>query len=248
LSGRVIKIGTAKNMGRYPQYLQSRLFKAMAAHDARRPLPLEWGDLGKAATRFDLIVCDDDGQEVGDFLAVDTSNRTAAIIHAKASSDVHKESITALEVVGRQALASLAFCSTTSLPPKIAEKRWESEVQANKVKLTGLKRVFKNSAGLDIKQIETVVAEAVANRSWSREIWIVAARLMDLNYLAESVKGGMTNRNWQLLMYIDGLDTACGRGNARLRIFCHNGADVTLSPPKKRKKAPGKIKFVRKKR
>ncbi len=164
------------------------LFKAMADHDARRPVPLEWGDLGKATARFDLIVCDDDGQEVGDFLAVDTANRTAAIIHAKASSDVHKESVTALEVVGRQALASLAFCSTTSLPPKIAEKRWESEVQANKVKLTGLKRVFKNSGGLDINQIESSVAEAVSNRSWSREIWIVAARLMDLNYLATGQK------------------------------------------------------------
>jgi len=224
------------------------LFKAMADHDAGRPVPPEWGDLGKAATRFDLIVCDDDGQEVGDFLAVDTSNRTAAIIHAKASSDVHKESITALEVVGRQALASLAFCSTTSLPPKIAEKRWESEVQANAVKLKGLKRVFKNSAGLDIKQIETAVAEAVTNRSWSREIWIVAARLMDLNYLSQSVKGGMTNRNWQLIMYIDGLATACGRGNARLRIFCHNGADVTVSPPKKPKKTAGKAKRSRKTR
>jgi hypothetical protein len=145
-------------------------------------------------------------------------------------------------VVGRQALASLAFCSTTSLPPKIAEKRWESEVQANAVKLKGRKRVFKNSAGLDIKQIEAAVAEAVTNRSWSREIWIVAARLIDLNYLAESVKRGMTNRNWQLLMYIDGLATACGRGNARLRMFCHNGADVTVSPQKKPKKTPGKAK------
>jgi superfamily II DNA or RNA helicase len=224
------------------------LFKAMADRDAGRPLPPEWGDLGRAATRFDLIVCDDDGQEVGDFLAIDTSNRTAAIIHAKASSDLHKESVTAIEVVGRQALASLAFCSTTSLPPKIAEKRWESEVQANKVKLSGLNRVFKNSAGLGIKQIETAVQEAVTNRSWSREIWIVAARLMDLNYLAESVRAGMTNRNWQLLMYIDGLATACGRGNVRLRIFCHDGADVTVSPPKRRKKSPGKAKRAQKKR
>ncbi|MES5481550.1 DEAD/DEAH box helicase family protein [Bradyrhizobium sp. INPA03-11B] len=214
------------------------LFKAMADHGAGRPLPPEWGDLGRATTRFDLIVCDDDGQEVGDFLAVDTSNRTAAIIHAKASSDLHKESVTAIEVVGRQALASLAFCSTTSLPPKIGEKRWESEVQANQVKLNGLKRVFKNSAGLDIKQIETAIQEAVTNRSWSREIWIVASRLMDLDYLAESVRGGMTNRNWQLLMYLDGLATACGRGNARLRIFCHDGADVTVSAPKKRRKSP----------
>jgi superfamily II DNA or RNA helicase len=212
------------------------LFKAMADHAGGEPLPREWGELGRATTRFDLIVCDDDGQEVGDFLAVDTANRTAAIIHAKAASDLHKESVTALEVVGRQALASLAFCSTTALPPKIAEKRWESEVQANAVKLSGLRRVFKNSAGLGITQIEAAVQEAITNRSWSREIWIVAARLMDLDYFSDSVRRGMTNRNWQLLMYIDSLATSCGRGNARLRIFCHNGADVIVSPPKSEKK------------
>ncbi|WP_315764245.1 DEAD/DEAH box helicase [Bradyrhizobium sp. SZCCHNR2009] len=209
---------------------QFGLFKAMADHDPNTPTPGEWGELGKATIRFDLIVCDDDGQEVGDFLAIDTNNRVAAIIHAKASSEPHVESITALEVVGRQALASLAFCSTTALPPKIADKRWDGEVRANTLKLTGLRRVFKNSSKLDIRQIELAVGEAMTNRSWSREIWIVAARLMDLEYLTRSVQKGMSNRNWQLLMYVDSLATACGRGNARLRIFCHNGSDVATKP------------------
>jgi hypothetical protein len=119
-------------------------------------------------------------------------------------------------------------------------------VQANAVKLSGLRRVFKNTGGLDITQIETAVQEAITNRSWSREIWIVAARLMDLDYFSDSVRRGMTNRNWQLLMYIDSLATSCGRGNARLRIFCHSGADVTVPPPKKRKKGPLKSKSAQK--
>ena len=196
------------------------LMKLMAEHSSSK-FPSEWGELGKAVKRFDLIVCDDDGEEVGDFLAIDTLIRLACIIHAKASKETHSQSITALEVVGRQALASLAFCSTTSLPPKIKDKRWESDVRANKITLTGLKRVFKNSRGLNTDAILAEITEALTNRSWNREIWILAARLLDKAAFEKSIQGGMKNKNWQLLMYLDSLTTACARGNARLRIYCH---------------------------
>jgi hypothetical protein len=181
----------------------------------------EWGELGRVGAGFDLVVCDDDGQEVGDFLAIDSVNRLACIIHAKAAKELHQESITAMEAVGRQALASLAFCSTTALPPKIEEKRWQSDVRANKKVLVGLSRVFKNSRGLNPAAILVEVREALTNRSWSREIWIVAARLLDRDHFEQSVRRKMTNHNWQLLMYLDSITTACARGNTRLRIFCH---------------------------
>jgi hypothetical protein len=44
------------------------------------------------------------------------------------------------------------------------------------VTLTGLGRVFKNSKNLNSTQIVSAIQEALTNRSWSREIWIVAAR------------------------------------------------------------------------
>jgi hypothetical protein len=166
-------------------------------------------------------VCDDDGQEVGDFLAIDSVNRLACIIHAKAAKEMHQESVTAMEAVGRQALASLAFCSTTALPPKVEEKRWQTDVRANKKVLVGLSRVFKNSRGLNPAAILAEIREALTNRSWSREIWIVAARLLDRDHFEQSVRRKMTNHNWQLLMYLDSITTACARGNTRLRIFCH---------------------------
>ncbi len=196
------------------------LMKSMADHSVAAT-PAEWGELGNAVACFDLIVCDDDGEEVGDFLAIDSKNRLACIIHAKASKDGHSMSVTAIEAVGRQALASLAFCSTTSLPPKIKDKRWESDVNANGKTLTGLNRVFKNSRGLDAAAILKEVTEALTNRSWNREIWILAARLLDRAAFEKSIRAGVKNRNWQLLMYIDSLGTACARGNARLRIYCH---------------------------
>jgi hypothetical protein len=205
------------------------LIASMSSHSPGTPIPPEWGELGQLATRFDLIVCDDDSQEVGDFLALDTANRLACIIHAKAAKKAHQDSITGLEAVGRQALASLAFCSTTAVAPKVADKRWGTDVRANIVTLTGLSRVFKNSHGLGLDQIVSAIQEALTNRSWSREIWIVAARLLDRDYVEASVKARMTNRNWQLLMYLDSLTTACARGNTRLRIFCHGSAATALS-------------------
>ena len=203
------------------------LMEAMALHPAGMPTPPEWGELGTLVQQFDLIVCDDDGQEVGDFLAIDSVARRACIIHAKASSDGHRESITGLEAVGRQALASLAFCSTLAERPIIPADRWDSDVRANDTILTGRHRVFKNSDGLDMPGIVDAVQGALTNRAWSREVWILAARLLDRRHVEASARRGRTNRNWQLLMYLDSLTTACTRGNARLRVFCHD----SLPPP-----------------
>ena len=222
------------------------LMASIAAHPTGTPIPPEWGELGQLATRFDLIVCDDDNQEVGDFLALDSANKLACIIHAKAAKSAHQDSITGLEAVGRQALASLAFCSTTAVAPKIAEKRWGTDVRANTVTLTGRSRIFKNSHSLALDQIVSAIQDALTNRSWSREIWIVAARLLDRDYVEANVKARMTNRNWQLLMYLDSLTTACARGNTRLRIFCHHAAvAMAPAPPSRRKPVPAKPKKTR---
>jgi superfamily II DNA or RNA helicase len=213
------------------------LIEAMAEHPAGSPMPEAWGDLGALVTQFDLIVCDDDGQEVGDFLAIDTAGRRACIIHAKAASKLHQDSIAGLEAVGRQALASLASCATTAEAPLVPDGRWDTDVRANTVTLTGRSRIFKNSQGLDSNGIVSSMQEALTNRAWSREIWIMAARLLDRRHVEASVRARRTNRNWQLLMYLESLTTACARGNARLRIFCHASPDPAATPARRRRRA-----------
>lgn len=186
----------------------------------------EWATLGEEICKFDLIVCDDDGQEIGDFLALDSQQRRVAIIHAKAAKEIKTQSVSGLEVVGRQALASLAFCSTTAIAPKIEPNRWSGDVMANQTRLTGLSRLFKNSGGLAAPEARNRVVAALTNRSWSREIWIVAGRLLDRKIVeAAASKRDGSNRTWQLLMYLDTLATACARGNAKLRVFCHEGTE-----------------------
>jgi hypothetical protein len=193
--------------------------KSVCAHSGR--LPAKWGDFGARASRFDLVVCDDDSTEVGDFLALNSRDRIACIIHAKAAKDLHSTSITAIEAVGRQALASLAFCSTVALAPKKSPERWKTDVYANKVPLTGLSRIFKNTQNLSIGDIDDAVKAALTNRSWQREVWILAARLLDRAALEDDLRGSHTNRSWQMQMYLDTLFTGCARGNTALRMFCH---------------------------
>ncbi len=195
------------------------LVKSISDHTGK--LPAKWGDFGARASRFDLIVCDDDSTEVGDFLALNTKDRIACIIHAKAAKDLHSTSITAIEAVGRQALASLAFCSTVALAPQKKVERWKSDVYANKVPLTGLSRIFKNSQNLSVEEIDKAVKGSLTNRSWQREVWILAARLLDRAALEDDLRGKRTNRSWQMQMYLDTLFTACARGNTALRIYCH---------------------------
>jgi hypothetical protein len=195
------------------------LMKSICAHSGR--LPAKWGDFGARASRFDLVVCDDDSTEVGDFLALNSKDRIACIIHAKAAKDLHSTSITAIEAVGRQALASLAFSSTVAPAPKKSPERWKTDVYANKVPLIGLGRVFKNTQNLSVGDIDDAVKAALTNRSWQREVWILAARLLDRAALEDDLRGSHTNRSWQMQMYLDTLFTACARGNTGLRIYCH---------------------------
>lgn len=171
----------------------------------------------KAFEEFDLILLDDGGDEIGDILCVGPNK--VAIIHAKASKEQHYEAVAVLQEVGRQAVASLAFCSTVARTDGIADDRWNRKYTANKTRLT-YSRVMRNNNKIPKKNISSTVRVAMRNPSLSKEIWIVAGRLTDINGLRDKAKSNrLTNRQRQLLMYIDGLTTACARANSRLRIF-----------------------------
>jgi superfamily II DNA or RNA helicase len=177
------------------------------------------GELGKALKEFEIVLLDDGGDELGDFFAI--GDRCVAIIHAKADSKLHDESVTALQAVGRQVTASLAFCSTQARVNGIATDRWDRPYTANTTSLP-LSRYFKNSRSLASREINARVKAALLNPSWTKEVWIVAGRLVNIDHVRDKARAGdFTNRRRQLLMYIDSLKTACARANARLRMFGH---------------------------
>ena len=105
--------------------------------------------------------------EIGDFLAIDQDRKRIALIHAKVGKSRSGMSVRALQEVGRQVLASLAFCSAVARVPKITPGRWGQNVNANGVQLR-LPRVFRNARGATLRQIEVAAAMALADRSWDR--------------------------------------------------------------------------------
>jgi hypothetical protein len=66
------------------------------------------------------------------------------------------------------------------------------------------------------------VRSALRNPSFQREVWIVAGRLIEIETTRDRARKKMlSNRDRQLLMFLESLSTACGRAGARLRIFGH---------------------------
>ncbi len=179
----------------------------------------------QALQEFPLILLDDDGQEMADFILV--SDHKVVLLHAKAiGSDKvgNGASVTAIQEVGRQVAASLGFFLTSS--PQIDDDRWSRPYVANSTTipapLMGSIRIFRNLNGVANGDIASVVRAALRDRRINKEVWLVAGRLLDIDVArTRALSADLNNRTRQLLMYIDSLTTTCGRANARLRIFAH---------------------------
>jgi hypothetical protein len=178
-----------------------------------------------ALQEFSLALLDDDGQEMADFILV--SAQKVVLLHAKAiGSDTggNGASVTDIQEVGRQVAASLGFFLTSS--PQIADDRWSRPYIANTTAIppAGAQsvRVFRNRDNVPANAMAAKVRAALRDRRINKEVWLVAGRLIDIEVARTRALGGnLNNRTRQLLMYIDSLTTACGRANARLRIFAH---------------------------
>jgi hypothetical protein len=103
----------------------------------------------------------------------------------------------------------------------IENDRWKRPTQFN-AKTVVLPRIFRNEKNVPENDVAATVRAALTNPSYDREVWIVAGRLLDVEKTRDRArKKALTNRDRQLLMFLESLGTACGRANARLRIFGH---------------------------
>jgi hypothetical protein len=178
-----------------------------------------------ALQEFPLVLLDDDGQEMADFILV--SSQKVVLLHAKAlgsDGSGQSASVTAIQEVGRQVAASLGFFLTSS--PQIAGDRWSRPYTANKTTIpspaVGSIRIFRNRDAVPEAVISETVRAALRDRRINKEVWLVAGRLLDVKLARDrALAADLSNRTRQLLMYIDSLTTSCGRANARLRIFAN---------------------------
>ncbi|MGJ4891205.1 DEAD/DEAH box helicase [Bradyrhizobium sp. HKCCYLRH3099] len=182
-----------------------------------------WGELGKRLKSYSIVLCDDDNEETCDFIAANPAEKRIVFIHAKAGGDgTANYNVGALEVVGRQALASLAFLTRANVPPSWTASRWRADVRANDRVLAGRGRVFLNADGLSVDELNEAIKQASLNNSFEREVWIVAGNMVRRSSLEKAITDDPDGRRLrQFLMHLDALKTGCARANVRLRLFCH---------------------------
>lgn len=178
----------------------------------------------KAIQEIPIWLCDDDSQETADFIGFDMTNRRLVFVHAKVG-DMNKKglgfNVDALQVVGRQAMASLAFMSRGNPSTEWESTRWTSKVKANTITLTKRNRIFGNPGKRTAKVLDTWLKEVIQNPSFNKEIWIVGAQMTDRAKVAAALRGTTyQNRLRQFLMHWDTMQTSCARANTRLKFFC----------------------------
>lgn len=180
--------------------------------------------LTAAIEAIPVWLCDDDNRETADFIGIDPGNRKIVLVHAKVGhvgqggTGYH---VSGLQDVGRQALASLGFISRGQPSTVWTPERWETDLQANQVKLQGRSRIFRNPNGLTAAQLNDLLHASCRNPSFDREIWIVGAKMARRQALADGLdEEPWSNRLRQFLMHWDAMQTACARANTRLKFYC----------------------------
>lgn len=180
--------------------------------------------LTEAIEAIPIWLCDDGTQEVADFIGLDPVAKKMVLVHAKVGEQGARGrgfNIGGLQIVGRQALASLSFISLGNPSPVWTPERWQEDVQANTVTLAGRSRVFRNAEGVTDNQLDSALRSACINPSFDKEIWIVGAKMARWQAIVDGLANNpLENRLRQFLMHWDAMQTACARANTRLKFYC----------------------------
>lgn len=182
-------------------------------------------ELTAAIESLPIWLCDDDGQEGADFIGI--AARKVVFVHAKVGAQRpggRGFNVSGLQIVGRQALASLSFISVGGPSQRWTPERWRADVNANTTPLTGRTRIFANTARITPEELNDALHSACRNPSFDKEIWIVGARIARRQAIEDELeRDTLQNRLRQFLMHWDAMQTACARANTRLKFYCHDG-------------------------
>lgn len=162
---------------------------------------------------FSIVVCDDGGTEICDFLCVDQTRSRVVMIHAKVADT--RMSLNSLQEVGRQAQAGLGFLTSVhDLHDRTAV--WNTRVLIEDGHLT--RRVLK---GANVKDAWVACRDAMRSARYAREVWILAGQIMKRSYLVNQLqRKPPTPKVRQMTYYLASLQTSAARANVGMRIFC----------------------------
>jgi superfamily II DNA or RNA helicase len=176
-----------------------------------------------------ILVCDDLGTEIADFIAVDVKQRKIALLHAKVFENDTHLSAKAMQDVVAQAKKNLAFLDPAEMVNRGAiGAKWDSKWRWSKGSPVGLTRIRRDdeSIGDGARLLETIQT-LLRSASVQKEVWLVLGRAFTKDDLRRIVLAEeKIPYHWvQLLYLIHSCQASVEALGASLRI-------VTLERPK----------------
>lgn len=166
---------------------------------------------------FDLLVCDDMGTEIADFIAVDQPGRRVVAIHAKAFSSAKPLSASALHEVSAQALKNLGYFQPYFVGDPKNLSRWNRPWKASQGTVDTRIRVGGVKGGAAWTRVREVLRDPQA----TREIWLLIGSGLSLASLeAERSKQTPAAEVVQILYSLQATWASVSAVGARLRVFC----------------------------
>lgn len=170
-------------------------------------------------TDFDLLVCDDQTNEIADFIAASKDDQRIVMIHAKASDRPRLYSASTLQTVIGQVKKNLAYINPMSklTAPNVGlwNKKWFDS------KTEGMVTHRIRMGGDQPKQVWSRLSGIIRKPSATREIWVVLGQEFSLSkFDEERRKDNPRPEVIQMLFLILSMWQAVGEVGAKLRIFC----------------------------
>ena len=189
------------------------------ASSTARPRPLRALDqaLSQELQTFDTMVCDDGGQEQADFMFKGENPRRVVFVHAKVNDSLM--SVSAMQIVGRQAMASLAFMARGA---RLQDRSawWTSPWSTDDHRQIPHRVLRSTNPNLAATWGE--IRRGIQSAQYAKEIWIFAGRTLSKQELVRQLTrpAGPTPLSLQMAYYLGTLQTSAARANVAMRIFC----------------------------
>ena len=224
------RVTSEKGGGTAAQWVAHSVFGGMFAefglskHGApstakKRPLCTLDPTLSQEIDTFDTLVCDDGGQEQADFMCMGESPRRVVFLHAKVNNS--QMSVSAMQIVGRQAMASLAFMARGA---RLMDRTawWQSPWSTDDHQQVPHRLL--RAATPDLATTWNEIKRGIQSAQYAKEIWIFAGRTLSKAELVRQLTrpSGPTPLSLQMVYFLGALQTSAARANVAMRIFCSN--------------------------
>lgn len=223
------QVSSEKGEGGMAKWVSDSIFGGLYAHFDRpmfgrrnashttRPIRTHDSDLADELDKFDLVVCDDGGKEWADFMMVNSAEQRVVFVHAKVNDS--SMSLNSMQVVGRQAQASLPFMVRGSRLPNRAT--WWTSPWSTDDSRQVTHRILRATTN-DLNAVWAKVEQSLQSTLFRKEIWIWAGRSLSKGKLLKELTkaGGPTPHARQMAYYLGSLQTSAARASVGMLIYC----------------------------